>query len=152
MPDLEQAGPSGITSVLTGFTASDGFSTMAPHPDAAERRAIFAAALLDGAVLPSFSLLRPALAAPSSLVARPETRAHRRASDLLAALAAADVDCRAALGARWASDPGFLRRELGGWLREGAGPALDKVWGALLREAGAGSSREDGDDGDVDDV
>jgi hypothetical protein len=71
------------------------------------------------------------------MLLRPELRVHRRAADLLAALAAAQVDSRAALAARWAASPGLLRPELAACMQKGLGGALLAAWDALRAEAAA---------------
>ncbi|KAL4857499.1 ATP-dependent RNA helicase DEAH13 [Chlorella vulgaris] len=109
----------------------------APHPDPSERCAVFAAALLDGKVLPSFAQLKAGLAVPPSMLLRPELRVHKRAAELLAALSAAQVDSRAGLAAKWAAAPGFLRHELSQCMQKGGGGALLAAWDVLRAEAAA---------------
>jgi ATP-dependent RNA helicase DHX37/DHR1 len=106
-------------------------------PDAGERAAVFAAALLEGRVVSALGALRPALALPPASALRPELRAHKRVAGLLEALRAARVSSRAALFARWRDDPAFLRPEVGAWVRDGGGGALAAAWAAALAEAGA---------------
>lgn len=77
------------------------------------------------------------LAVPLSMLLRPEMRVHKRASDLLAALTAARVDCRSALAAKWAQSPGFLRHELSQCMQKGCAGALLQAWEALRAEAEA---------------
>lgn len=71
------------------------------------------------------------------MLLRPEMRVHKRASDLLAALGAARVDSRAALAAKWAQSPGFLRHELSQCMQKGCAAALLQAWEALRAEADA---------------
>jgi ATP-dependent RNA helicase DHX37/DHR1 len=98
---------------------------------------VFAAALLDGKVLPSFAQLKAGLAVPPSMLLRPELRVHKRAAELLAALSAAQVDSRAGLAAKWAAAPGFLRHELSQCMQKGGGGALLAAWDVLRAEAAA---------------
>lgn len=109
----------------------------ARHPDATERCAVFGAALLEGRVLPSLAGLKHALALPPSMLARSDTRVHKRADELLAALRAAQVDSRASLAAKWRASPRWLHHELAQWLQKGAAPALLQLWPQLVAEAGA---------------
>lgn len=74
------------------------------HPDATERAAHFGAALLRGAVVPAFERLLPAYNCKPHMAATREGRALQRLSDFVSALAAANVDCRAALHRKWTSD------------------------------------------------
>ena len=106
-----------------------------------ERTAAFAHALLDGKVFPALQDLRKAFVANPGLVARPEAQAHRRVSDLLAALKKAGVDSKAALARALAARPTFLRAEVAQWLQKGTDPALlDRCWRRMLGdvESGAG--------------
>ena len=107
------------------------------HPDAQERAAIFAAALLDGRVVKEFSMLRPHLALPPSMAAKPEMRGHRRVGELIHALEARGVDSKASLVDAWSSDPLFLRRELGVWMKKDAEHLLHRAWSNLLQELSA---------------
>lgn len=88
------------------------------HPDAAARARCFAAALLEGAVLPRFAELRPALAAAPASAASPQSQGQRRVGDLVAALQRRAADSRAALLAAWRADPAYLVPELRAWLRK----------------------------------
>eukprot|EP00198_Chlamydomonas_reinhardtii_P003275 XP_001692611.1 predicted protein [Chlamydomonas reinhardtii] len=54
----------------------------APHPDAAERAAVFGAALLEGRVLPALADLRSHLAASPAMLLRPELRGVARVGEL----------------------------------------------------------------------
>jgi len=108
-----------------------------PHPDAYERAAIFAAALLDGKVFPAMAGLRPVLAVPPSMAARPEMRMHQRVADLISALKGQGVDSKASLAAAWKSNPDFLKQELEQWMQKGAGGRLENLWKELLRESSA---------------
>lgn len=49
---------------------------------------MFAAALLEGKVVPGFAELRPMLLSPPSVVARPEMRGVARVGELITALVA----------------------------------------------------------------
>lgn len=75
------------------------------------------------------------LAVPPSMLARPDTRVHKRAGELLAALKAARVDSRAALAAKWQASPRWLQPEMGQWLQKGGDAALMKLWPDVLKEA-----------------
>lgn len=88
-------------------------------------------------LLLSLTGLRAGLAVPPSMLLRPEMRVHKRASDLLAALGAACVDSRAALAAKWAQAPGFLRHELAQCMQKGFAGVLLQAWEALQAEAAA---------------
>jgi ATP-dependent RNA helicase DHX37/DHR1 len=57
-----------------------------PHPDAASRAAVFAAALLSGRVLPALAGLAGVLVAPAATAARQELQGLPRVGELLAAL------------------------------------------------------------------
>lgn len=109
----------------------------APHPELSERAATFAAALLEGKILPSMAALRAAMAVPPSMAARPDMRMHKRVAELLAALERAHVDSKAALAAQWRRNPEFLKREMAQWLQKGGAGVLESVWHSLLRESGA---------------
>lgn len=74
------------------------------------------------------------------MLLRPDMRVHIRASDLLAALVAAQVDSRASLAAKWAQSPGFLRQELAACMQKGAAGALLQAWAALQAEAAAAAA------------
>ncbi|KAL6767922.1 hypothetical protein ACKKBF_B37105 [Auxenochlorella protothecoides x Auxenochlorella symbiontica] len=106
--------------------------TAAPHPDPAERCARFAAALLEGRVLPALEPLAGGLAAPPAALARPEARGGARVSNLLLALERAGVDSRRSLLAALRDEPGFLLRELRAWYPAPALPILQQAWAALL--------------------
>ncbi|GLC69391.1 hypothetical protein PLESTF_000824800 [Pleodorina starrii] len=105
----------------------------APHPDAAERSAVFAAALLEGRVLPGMAELRPHLAAAPAMLLRPELRGVARVGELVGALTRARVDSRRSLAVAWRSQPALLQRELAAWLPRGQQGALLRMW-PLLRE------------------
>ncbi|RMZ54661.1 hypothetical protein APUTEX25_003039 [Auxenochlorella protothecoides] len=109
--------------------------TAAPHPDPAERCARFAAALLEGRVLPALEPLAGGLAAPPAALARPGARGGARVSNLLLALERAGVDSRRSLLAALLDEPGFLLRELRAWYPAPALPILQQAWAALLEEA-----------------
>ncbi|GAB4819939.1 hypothetical protein N2152v2_006985 [Parachlorella kessleri] len=113
-----------------------------PHPDPQERCAVFAAALLEGRVLPAMQGLRKGLAIPPSMILRPDTRVHRRVADLLSALLVAGVDSRASLGRKWAENPGFLQQELLAWMQKAQAPALLGSWQQLQRECGVAPQQQ----------
>jgi hypothetical protein len=133
------------------------------HPTAGREEraavvALFARALLEGAVVPSLARWRGALAASPALLTKPgaQLRHTRRAGDLLhalesprahvparvaegagaalAAALAAPVATAAALRTLWAHAPGFLAAEVRAWLAEDAGAELLAAWPALVRE------------------
>ena len=111
-----------------------------PHPDATERCAVFAAALLDGSVLKGMAAMKSLLAVPASMAAKPEMRMHRRVTDLIAALLKrhedVGVDSKKALAAAWKKDRNFLKMELKEWVQKGAAARLEAAWPGLLAECG----------------
>jgi ATP-dependent RNA helicase DHX37/DHR1 len=109
---------------------------VALHPDVKERRALFAAALLEGKILPGMKRLKPALAMAASSCVKPEMRAHWRVAELLGALdRGGGVDSKAALREKWMQDPAFLRKELLSWIQKGTEAALLRMWESLKQEA-----------------
>lgn len=106
----------------------------ARHPEASERCAVFAAALLEGKVLAGMAALRPAMAVPPSMAAKPEMRVHRRVADFISALEKKEVDSKAALAAAWKKDSNFLKVELGEWMQKGAAGKVQAAWPGLLVE------------------
>ncbi|KAG2437050.1 hypothetical protein HYH02_011311 [Chlamydomonas schloesseri] len=109
----------------------------APHPAAAERAAVFGAALLEGRVLPALADLRPHLAASPAMLLRPELRGVARVGELVGALTRAHVDSRSSLAAAWRQQPGLLQRELSAWVTKSQQGALLRMWPRLLEQAAA---------------
>ncbi|KXZ53733.1 hypothetical protein GPECTOR_6g650 [Gonium pectorale] len=109
----------------------------APHPDAAERAAVFGAALLEGRVLPGLAELRPLLAASPAMMLRPELRGVARVGELVGALSRRRIDSRRSLAAAWAADPTALQRELAAWVSKHQQALLLRLWPRLLQEAAA---------------
>jgi len=97
--------------------------------------AVFASALLSGAVSPPMSELREKLAAKPLLACRPEGKTQMRVVDLLGALKRYDggICTRAQLSAMWAKNPRYLYNELKAWMKTGKAYALETVWGAVVR-------------------
>ena len=93
--------------------------------------------MLEGRVLPGMAGLRSIMAVPPSMAAKPEMRVHKRVADLVAALAAAGVDTKAALAAAWQADPGFLVGELEAWVQKGGEGRLRAAWAGLVAESAA---------------
>jgi ATP-dependent RNA helicase DHX37/DHR1 len=109
---------------------------VALHPDVKERCALFAAALLEGKILPGMKRLKTALAMAASSCVKPEMRAHWRVAELLGALdRGGGVDSKAALREKWRHDPAFLRKELLSWMQKGTEAALLRMWESLKQEA-----------------
>ncbi|EFJ47234.1 hypothetical protein VOLCADRAFT_120994 [Volvox carteri f. nagariensis] len=109
----------------------------APHPDASERAAGFAAALLEGRVLPAMTEVRPHLAASPAMLLRPELRGVARVGELVGALVRARVDSRRSLAAAWRSQPELLQREVAAWLPKTQQPVLLRLWPRLREQAAA---------------
>ncbi|GIL84929.1 hypothetical protein Vretifemale_13516, partial [Volvox reticuliferus] len=111
-----------------------------PHPDATERAAVFATALLEGRVLPAMAEMRPHLAASPAMLLRPELRGVARVGELVGALVRAKVDSRSSLAAAWrSSQPTLLQRELAAWLPKAQQPVLLRLWPRMVAEATAGA-------------
>jgi hypothetical protein len=80
----------------------------APHPNPSERAARFGAALLTGAVVPTFAALKSCFNCKPQMVATREGRALQRLSDFASALAQARVDSKTALLDMWSKDGAHL--------------------------------------------
>ncbi len=104
----------------------------APHPELAERCAVFAAAFLEGKIARKFADLKQYMAAPASMAAKPEMRVHRRVADLISALEKKQVDSRSSLAAVWKKDSQFLKKELEAWMQKGAAGKLESVWNDVI--------------------
>ncbi|GIL53593.1 hypothetical protein Vafri_9207 [Volvox africanus] len=112
-----------------------------PHPDVTERAAVFAAALLEGRVLPAVAELRPHLAASPAMLLRPELRGVARVGELVGALVRAKVDSRSSLAAAWrSSQPTLLQRELAAWLPRAQHVLLLRLWPQLVADATAAAA------------
>ncbi|ABO96118.1 predicted protein [Ostreococcus lucimarinus CCE9901] len=94
--------------------------------------AVFATALLSGAVSPPMADLREKLAAKPLLASRPEGRAQKRVVDLLGALkrVGGGICTRAQLRQIWMTrgNDRYLYPELKAWMRAGKGYALEQAW------------------------
>ncbi|KAG2499784.1 hypothetical protein HYH03_002081 [Edaphochlamys debaryana] len=111
----------------------------APHPDATERAAVLAAALLEGRVLPGMAELRSHLVSAPAMLLRPELRGVARVGELVGALVRARVDSRRSLAAAWARAPTTLQRELAAWLPKSQHSYLLRLWPRLQEQAASGA-------------
>lgn len=102
------------------------------------RTAIFACALLQGKVVPSFSSLLNNLAADPSIMVKPESHAQKRVGELLHMLGTGPkaVDTREKLALAWKKDSKFLFAAVLGWLQNTANSRLKNVWSRAQQEAG----------------
>ncbi|GFR51443.1 hypothetical protein Agub_g13736, partial [Astrephomene gubernaculifera] len=107
---------------------------MGAHPEARERAAGFAAALLEGRVAPCMTELRPHLMAAPSMLLRPELRGVVRVGELLSALTRAKVDSAASLRAAWAAQPALLQREVAAWLPKTQHATLMRMWPVVAQQ------------------
>jgi len=107
-----------------------------PLEDAAAAAAVFAAALLEGRVVPGFAELRPVLLSPPSVVMRPEMRGVARVGELVSALAGNRVSSLRSLVSLWSWQPRFLLPEVAAWLpRARQDFFATHMWPALVTEA-----------------
>lgn len=112
-----------------------------PHPiplkNSKARTAVFAAALLAGKVVPSFSSLLPYLAADPAIVLKPESHGQLRVGELLHKLGTglSGVDSRQKLAVAWQRDPSYLFAEVLAWVQSKAHPKFKQVWSQGQKEA-----------------
>lgn len=105
------------------------------------RTAVFASALLQGKVLPSFSSLHSCLTNDPSIILKPESQALKRVSDLLHRLSSNMVDTRASLRDCWTKDAHFLYSEIMSWVQSNYQVKVKDIWEQLRQE-----SRMDGEE------
>ena len=92
----------------------------------------FARFLLEGKVVPALGKLRKHLNLKPAMITNKHSA--KKIVALLQALGAHNVRSRAALRARWARHPSFLKDVLGSWLQRDFVGSLDRVWKRLLQE------------------
>lgn len=100
------------------------------------RLAVFAAALLEGNVLPCLRTVQKFLAATPSSTLRPEALGQRRVGDILNRLKVGSqtIDSRAKLRDVWIENPQFLRSEIQLWFQERFHDQLDELWERMQYE------------------
>lgn len=81
------------------------------------------------------AFLKPLLAVPGSMAARPEMRGVARVGELVGALQRNSLDCGAALAAAWSKDPTLLRQELLMWVGKPSQAKLVQGWAAAATAA-----------------
>ena len=106
-----------------------------PHPSLEERVAAFADALLLGKVIPSASFLSKIIVSQPSMSSRLESRAQKRAADLLGTLERHSIDNKISLTMKWRNDPNFLKQEIAAWVQKGYLKDMMKTWPLMLKEA-----------------
>ncbi|RRT37406.1 hypothetical protein B296_00058207 [Ensete ventricosum] len=94
------------------------------------RLSVFASALLEGNVLPCLRSVQKLLAAPPSIMLRPEALGQRRVGDLLNRLKVGSkiIDSRARLRDAWSKNPQFLRSEIQQWFQERFHNKFGELW------------------------
>ncbi|KAG6556004.1 hypothetical protein Mapa_001944 [Marchantia paleacea] len=99
------------------------------------RTAVFASALLQGKVLPSFSSLHSCLTNDPNIILKPESQALKRVSDLLHRLNSSTVDTRASLRDCWTKDAHFLYPEIMSWVQSNYQVKVKDIWEQLRQES-----------------
>lgn len=108
-----------------------------PLKNSKARAAVFAAALLEGKVVPSFGSLPPYLAADPAIILKPESHGQLRVGELLHKLGtwSSGVDSRQKLAAAWQRDPSYLYAEVLAWVQGKAHTKFKQVWSQGQKEA-----------------
>lgn len=104
-----------------------------PLKNSKARAAVFAAALLEGKVVPAFLSLLPYLAADPAIILKPESHGQVRVGELLHKLSA--VDTRQKLATAWQRDPSYLHPEILAWVQSKEQEKFKKAWGQAQQEA-----------------
>lgn len=106
-----------------------------PPPGVPGREAVFGAALLSGHVGgTAWAALATHLAAPPSSLMTVSGMAQARCVELLHALATRGVCNRGTLAGVLVGEPGFLRHEVGMWVRRDARDSILQQWPLLVDE------------------
>lgn len=108
-----------------------------PLKNSKARAAVFAAALLEGKVVPSFSSLLPYLAADPAIILKPESHGQVRVGELLHKLGSGlnTVDTRQKLGVAWQRDPLYLYPEVRAWMQSKEHDKFKQIWSQGQQEA-----------------
>lgn len=112
-----------------------------PHPiplnNSKARASVFAAALLEGKVIPSFRSLLPHLAADPAIIIKPESHGQVRVGELLHKLGTGleTVDSRKKLAKAWQRDPMYLYSEVLAWVQNKAHAEFKQIWDQCLKDA-----------------
>ncbi|KAG0620842.1 hypothetical protein M758_4G248800 [Ceratodon purpureus] len=108
-----------------------------PLKNSKARAAVFAAALLEGKVVPSFGSLLPYLAADPAIITKPESHGQLRVGELLHKLGTGPngVDSRQKLAAAWQRDPSYLYAEVLAWVQSKAHAKFQQIWSQGQKEA-----------------
>jgi len=108
-----------------------------PLKNSKARAAVFAAALLEGKVVPSFRSLLPHLSADPAIILKPESHGQLRVGELLHKLGSGvnTVETRHKLAMAWRRDPTYLYPEVLAWVQSNAHAKFKKIWSQGQQEA-----------------
>lgn len=109
-----------------------------PIKDVQQKVSVFAYALLDGHVLPCLKSVKKFMAAPPSIILKPEALGQKRVCNLLSKLRTRSrtIDCCAMLREVWNDNPWELHSEILDWFQVGFHCMFEELWETMHCEVG----------------